>query len=113
MADPYGFPESTPESSNGSAPLLALWCGVGASLCMAVGPCMCYMPYFLAFPLTFLAILYGWKGYTSLAGLEKQTAMAGLLMGLVCGILLLFFTLMIVAYLIFMVVSVAATQSGL
>jgi hypothetical protein len=39
--------------------------------------------------------------------------MAGLVMGLVCGILLLFFTLMIVAYLIFMVVSVAAAQSGI
>lgn len=112
MADPYGFPESTPESS-GSSPLLALWCGAGASLCMAIGPCMCYMPYLFAFPLTFLAIIYGWRGYTSLSGFEKQTAMVGLVMGLVCGMLLSVFILMIVAYLVLMVVSIATAQSGL
>ncbi|MDP2305791.1 MAG: hypothetical protein Q8P18_07165 [Pseudomonadota bacterium] len=57
--DPYGFPDAVAGSSAPTDAAICLWTGVAALICGALGPCLCYTPWFVAFPLSIVSIYYG------------------------------------------------------
>ena len=97
-SDPYGFPDSAPGGTDSSAPSFAIWTGMGAALCAAMGPCSCYMSYFMAVPLSLAAIWYGWQGYRSSVPIERTASVAGLLGGLISLVPSMIIIMVVVMY---------------
>lgn len=57
--DPYGFSEDPSGAGSASAATICLWTGIAALICGAIGPCLCYTPWFVAFPLSAASLYYG------------------------------------------------------
>lgn len=108
-ADPYGFAEA-PAASAGAA-TQALYSGVLALVCAAVGPCFCYAPYLVALPAGAYAVYKGAKvpsGRDELSSAEKSMASAGMVAGGVAAALSLMVMLLIGAYALFVGLAVVA-----
>lgn len=107
--DPYGYPSAHGETGNGNA---VLWCGVGALILTMFGPCLCYLPNFLAVPLGAYAI---WTGSRmSRSGPEGNLALAGMITGGLGAFFSLLILFAIVAYVLFVVglVGMGALAEG-
>ncbi len=113
-SDPYGFPEATPADGPGDA-VLALWSGVAALALGAFGPCLCYLPWFLALPLSGMALWYGVRARSSPStrgpGLEAA-ANAGLVSGGIGLTLSLLYVGLFLVYLIYFAVLIGMAASG-
>ncbi len=68
-SDPYGYEEQSPPAPADLSRVL--WYGVGALLCAAVGPCLCYLPYLAAIPLGWMAIQGSKAARSSAVPLER------------------------------------------
>ena len=113
--DPYGFSDSVaPTVAGDSTATWALWSGVVAAMCAAMGPCTCYMSYFMAVPAGFAGLYYGWIGSTSGAtGLARSASTAGLMAGLIALIpsLLILFGLGLYVLILIGALAVGAAEN--
>ncbi len=113
--DPYGYSDSAaPAAATDSTASWALWSGVIAAMCAALGPCTCYMSYFLAVPAGFAGLYYGWLGSTNGAtGLARSASTAGLMAGLIALIpsLLILIGLGLYAVIIVFAIAVGAADN--
>ena len=86
--DPYGYADEAPR---GPADLSrVLWYGVGALICAAIGPCLCYLPYLAAIPLGWMAIQQSKAARASAVPLERtvgNVAQTSGIIGLAFGVL--------------------------
>ena len=88
--DPYGYGEETPAAPADLSRVL--WYGVGALLCAALGPCLCYLPYIAAIPLGWMAIQQSKAARASSVPLERtvgSVAQTSGVVGLAFGVLAL------------------------
>jgi hypothetical protein len=88
--DPYGYGEETPAAPADLSRVL--WYGVGALLCAALGPCLCYLPYIAAIPLGWMAIQQSKAARASAVPLERtvgSVAQTSGVVGLAFGVLAL------------------------
>lgn len=115
-ADPYGFPEAAPAGGSPGDATTALWTGVGALILGAIGPCACYLPWFLALPLSVAAVYHGARAMKSpdVASAEglRSAANAGFVGGLVALVLSLLYFLLFAVYLVYMLVLFGAIAAG-
>ncbi len=113
-SDPYGFAESpAPAAASGSA-TQALYAGVFALVCAAVGPCFCYGPYLLALPAGAYALYNGSRvpsASDELGAAEKSMANVGMLAGGVAASLALLVVLLVGVYTV--LVFIGAMAGGL
>lgn len=107
--DPYGYSDSAaPTQAGDSTATWALWSGVVAAMCAALGPCTCYMSYFMAVPAGFAGLYYGWLGSTSgSTGLARSASTAGLMAGLIALIPSLLILIGLGLYAVVIVVAIA------
>ena len=88
--DPYGYTEEAPAAPADLSRVL--WYGVGALLCAALGPCLCYLPYIAAIPLGWMAIQQSKAARASAVPLERtvgSVAQTSGVVGLAFGVLAL------------------------
>ena len=88
--DPYGYTEEAPAAPADLSRVL--WYGVGALLCAALGPCLCYLPYIAAIPLGWMAIQQSKAARVSAVPLERtvgSVAQTSGVVGLAFGVLAL------------------------
>jgi hypothetical protein len=95
--DPYGYTESVSTSPENAAST-AMWSGVISVICAMMGPCMCYFPYMIAWPLGAYAMYSGYAAYQNAQGHERNMAMAGLVTGTAAFSLTTLVLLAIIAY---------------
>lgn len=111
-SDPYGFPETaTPAGGSPTDAIIALWTGVGALACGAIGPCFCYVPWLVAIPLAVAAVWFGIRARSGPVGRDaglEHAANAGIVSGAIGAALGLTFLLGVVAYVAFIVFAVAS-----
>lgn len=115
-ADPYGFPEAAPASGTPGDATASLWTGVSSLILGAIGPCLCYLPWFLALPLSVAAVYYGARAMkstdvSSSDGL-RAAANAGFVSGLVALLLSLLYVVLFVVYLVYMIVVFGAIAAS-
>lgn len=112
--DPYGFSDTAaPASAEDGTASWALWSGVAAALCAAVGPCTCYMTYLLAIPAGFAGVYFGWKGATSGAtGLSRSASTAGLVAGIIALIPSMLIVIGLTLYVVIIFVALLAGALG-
>lgn len=117
--DPYGFKEQVAPAGD---PSRAMWNGVIATICASVGMCACYVPYFIGAPLGLYA---AWTANQALQVAtdprDRALATAGLVSGLVGGLVCLawatfiaIYALIIVLYMVigFFAIFAAAASGG-
>lgn len=100
--DPYGYKETAAPAMAAGDGASTMWMGFSSLICCAVGPCMCQMPFLVAFPLGLYAAYSGYLGLGDRAGgdgNDRAMNMTGLIGGLVSagvsGIYLLFWAMYI------------------
>jgi len=116
MSDPYGYPDALPD--DGGSAITGMWCGIGAALCAALGPCSCYMSYLPALPLGIVAMVYGFRGlsaaHPNAPPANRQCSLAALVSGIIAlipSLLILIGMLIYAVILIVMVIAGAADNS--
>lgn len=98
--DPYGFSDSAAGSGAPGAATICLWTGVAALICGAIGPCLCYTPWFVAFPLSAASLYYGVeaKGAGPMSAGHDLATTAGIVAGTVSLVLSLLYIGIFVLY---------------
>ncbi|MDP2317584.1 MAG: hypothetical protein Q8P41_32160 [Pseudomonadota bacterium] len=110
-SDPYGFPDTAAGGASSGAAIVSLWTGIAALVCGVVGPCLCYLPWFAALPLSVVALWYGTQAKQAPASGEGLDAAATA--GLVSGAVALLFSLLYLGLILFyvgLVVVMAASD---
>lgn len=88
--DPYGYKESGPAMTSGGDGAMSMWLGFASLMLCAIGPCMCQVPFLIAFPVGAYAT---YAGYTTLAdapaddGNTRAMGTAGMIGGLVSALI--------------------------
>lgn len=107
-SDPYGFPASAPSggtaptgTNDGGALSQVLWLGVGSSMCAAIGPCLCYLPFVAAIPMGVLAVLRARPYRQTGSELERSVATVAMASGATGAGLGVLAVLAFLAYMIF------------
>ena len=104
MPDAYGYAESTPAANTNASQ--AMYAGVFALMCAALGPCLCYVPYIAALPLGGYALWAGSQvraGSDPLATAESTMATGGMLSGGVALLLSMMVVLLVGGYILLLV----------
>lgn len=109
MPDPYGYVETAPPPTGGLA-AQAMYAGVFALICAAMGPCLCYVPYLAAIPLGGYALYAGSQVRSTgdaLGAAEGAMATGGMIAGGVAAMLGMFVVLLGAAYFVLVFGAIA------
>ena len=98
MADPYGYDGEAAKPAASSASQ-AMYTGIFALVLAAVGPCLCYAPYFVALPLGGYAMFAG-SQVRSGDPAERAMGVGGVVAGGVAAVLSGLFLCAMLAYVV-------------
>lgn len=99
-ADPYGYTDAAPLNPDEEI-VTALWLGVAACMLGAVSPCVCYMPWLIAGPMSWYGL---YKAIQARNSSQPALATMAMVSNGLAGAMSVLFILLLLFYVLYFVV---------